>query len=264
MRAMDRIVADCHFTARYVSEANLHGRAPDVIWDCIDLDRFAPGPCSPSVLAKYGIADKANAFVVLSLGRLSKSAAHKGFDRLIEAFAVVAASEPGARLVIAGRGDDRPRLEALVAARGLIPAVTFTGPVDEQDLADVYRSASVFSLVSDRGPGRGEGIPLTPLEAMGCGVPVVVGNQDGSQEAVIAMDGDVANGFVIDPFDLASHAGLLLRMAKSAPLRAQMAECARQAAADHFGYRRFAGQHGVLYADLLAADRNQAAMLRAS
>ena len=54
--------------------------------------------------------------------------------------------------------------------------------VHEDDLPKFYRASRIFTLVSDRGKGRGEGIPLTPLEAMACGSPIIVGNQDGSQE----------------------------------------------------------------------------------
>ena len=75
--------------------------------------------------------------------------------------------------------------------------VIFTGSIHENDLPDIYRAAHLFSLVSDKGHMRGEGIPLTPLEAMATGIPVLVGNQDGSQEAVE----NGVNGYVLDPFD---------------------------------------------------------------
>jgi phosphatidylinositol alpha-1,6-mannosyltransferase len=251
MRAMDRIVADCHFTSGYVAAERLHASEPDVIWDCIDLDRFAPSPCPPDTLLKYAMFDKRNSFVILSLGRLDKRAAHKGFDRLIEVFAKVHREVERARLVIAGQGDDRPRLEALVARRRLGEVVRFIGAVDEWDLADVYRAATIFSLVSDRGHGRGEGIPLTPLEAMGCGVPIIVGNQDGSQEAVITRDGEAANGFVIDPFDIDGHARLIVQLAQDAARLARPQGWARQVAADHFGYHRFVDQHRALYDSLM-------------
>jgi phosphatidylinositol alpha-1,6-mannosyltransferase len=250
MRSVDRIVADCHFTSEYVTVQRMHAQKPDVIWDCIDLERFSPGVCPPETLRRYSIPDKHHGFVIMSLGRLDKRAAHKGYDRLIEVFARMRGEVERARLVIAGGGDDRPRLEALVANRGLEDAVTFIGSVAEADLADIYRAATVFSLVSNRGPGRGEGIPLTPLEAMGCGVPVIVGNQDGSREAVIGAAGQVANGFVVDPFDLDEHARLLVQLARVPAQLTAMQRQARIVAESYFGYDRFVHQHWALYESL--------------
>jgi phosphatidylinositol alpha-1,6-mannosyltransferase len=250
MGEIDHVVADCHFTANFVASENLHAVRPDVIWDCIDLERFVPGECNPAVRAKYSLPDKRDHFVVMSLGRLARAARHKGYDRLIEAFALVHAQVRNARLVIAGSGDDRPRLEKLAREHALTETVIFTGTVEEQDLADCYRAASVFSLVSDRGPGRGEGIPLTPLEAMACGTPIIVGNQDGSREAIV----DGINGFFIDPFDLAGHVEIILQLSGNADLLERLGTGARKAAELHFGYARFLEQHRDLYARALVGD----------
>ena len=81
--------------------------------------------------------------------------------------------------------------------------------IHNNDLPKFYNSAFVFSLVSDRGIGRGEGIPLTPLEAMSCGTPIIVGNHDGSQEAIFPK---ITNGFLINPFDLQAHEKNILEL----------------------------------------------------
>ena len=248
MHSMNRIVADCNFTADYVAAERMHAVRPDVIWDCVDLERFMPGECPPEIRRKYGLPDKRDAFVIMSLGRLSRNAQHKGYDRLIEVFGTVHRQASRARLVIAGRGDDGPRLEELAAQQGVRDAVIFTGMVEECDLANCYRAATVFSLVSDRGKGRGEGVPLTPLEAMACGVPVIVGNQDGSQEAVVGG----ANGFVVGPFDYPAHTDALLSMIQSPDLLQRMQRGAREVAERQFGYERFVEQHRVLYSNLKA------------
>ena len=82
MSSIGRILADCHFTSNYVSVEKMHSRKPDVIWDCVDLERFCPGECSPDILKKYGLPDKRDGFVVMTLGRLEKRAAHKGTDEI--------------------------------------------------------------------------------------------------------------------------------------------------------------------------------------
>lgn len=250
MRRMNRIMADCHFTSSYVVEESMHVARPDVIWDCVDLDRFTPAECPSETLRKYGLPDKRACFVIMSLGRLSVRAAHKGYDRLLRVFASLAPEVPQARLVIAGKGDDLERLRALASELGVRDRVVFPGAVPEADLADVYRAATIFSLVSDRGTGRGEGIPLTPLEAMACAVPIIVGNQDGSSEAVFGDEGGEANGYAIDPFDQDNHVAKILRLARAPDLLERMRRSARRVAEERFGYERFVREHAALYADL--------------
>jgi phosphatidylinositol alpha-1,6-mannosyltransferase len=201
------------------------------------------------VLDKYGIPSKTERFVVMTLGRLAKGAAHKGYDRLIRSFARFLPSNPSAALVVAGRGEMQPELEAQAASLGVSGSVKFIGSVNEEDLPDVYRAASVFSLVSDRGYGRGEGIPLTPLEAMSCEAPIIVGNHDGSREAVV----DGRNGFVVDPFDEAGQADILAKLASSPALRADLARGARQVAVDLFGFPAFRAKHARVWAEIRAS-----------
>lgn len=252
LRSMDLVLADCHFTANYIRSAGLHAVAPSVVWDCVDLKRFHPGPGSDAVARKYGIPSKDQVFVVLTLGRLAAGAAHKGYDRLIRAFRVFSKLEENAVLVIAGQGDGRPQLEELSTRLGMDGRVKFIGAVDEADLPDVYRLASVFSLVSDRGHGRGEGLPLTPLEAMACGIPIIVGTQDGSQEAVT----ETINGFAVDPFDQAAHiAALRIIAGLSREASAYLQDEARRVAEQKFGFENFERKHKIIYDSILRDNR---------
>lgn len=243
MRSVDRIIADCHFTASYVAENGLHAKRPFVIWDCVDVERFFPDVCPDRVRQKYELYSRSDNFVILSLGRLSKGAAHKGYDRLIRVFSRLAARSEKVRLVIAGRGDDVPRLQQLARDLNVASKVRFTGPIDEADLADVYRSASVFSLVSDRGTGRGEGIPMTPLEAMACGVPIIVGDQDGSQEAVFSGE----NGFVVPSLNLDRHEACLQQMIDDPLLLNRMSKAAPRIASQYFDFSRFVRELDQVY-----------------
>lgn len=195
LRRCDYVTSDSHFTAEYLERTFRQGRQVAVFWDPVDTERFAPASPDPAVLTRYGIPRPGSSFTILTLGRLSAGAAYKGYERLLEVFARL----PGqATLVFAGGGDLVQRLKDRAAALGEDQRVVFTGFVDDAHLPDVYRSASVFCLIGDRGPTRGEGIPLTPLEAAACGTPILVGNQDGSREAVEHG----VTGMALDPFDL--------------------------------------------------------------
>jgi phosphatidylinositol alpha-1,6-mannosyltransferase len=244
LRRSHHVVSDCHWTARYLESEGLRPEGTvEVLWDCVDVERFCPGVPSESVLARYGVPSPGTGFNILTLGRMTSWTDHKGYTRLLEAFKRMAAEAPEARLIYGGRGELVGALRQQATAAGLERRVHFTGPIDERDLPDVYRSAHVFSLVSDRGPGRGEGIPLTPLEAAACGAPILVGNQDGSQEAVLPG----VNGYVLDPFDLDGHAATLLRLARDRASRIAMAQAARRRIEEEFAYPLFRDKHRRLF-----------------
>ncbi len=237
------IISDCHFTANYLTENDIKDpKTIRVIWDCVDLNKFVPRKVRPEILEKYNIPDPKKFFNILTLGRLSSAARHKGYERLIEVFKLVAAHSENARLVIAGKGDFKGQLEALVKKEDLDGKVVFTGMVAEEDMPAVYSTADVFSLVSDRGEGRGEGIPLTPLEAMACGVPIVVGNHDGSQEAVFGEK----NGYIIDPFDLETHKKIFLDLINDQQLLLEKKKNTTEIAEKYFSYQGFVDKHKSL------------------
>lgn len=252
MARMDHLISDCYATAEHVTAGSMHSRTPTVIWDCADLDRFQPGPVAAHLNRRYGLPNIERHRIVLTLGRLAITARHKGYDRLLEIWDDVRARLPDARLVIAGRGDDAERLKAKANELGLTDCVTFTGSIDEEDLAAIYRAAHVFALVSDKGLGRGEGIPLTPIEAMASGLPVLVGDEDGSREAV---DG-TRNGFVVSPRDLgAMTRALVTLLSETGAARETRVSEARAVAEARFGYEAFRDKHAAFYQSLVTPSR---------
>lgn len=247
LRKTQHVLSDCFFTARYLEETGFRpAKSTAVIWDCVDLAQFSPGAPASAVLERYGIPDPEHHFNLMTLGRLSFAAAHKGYERLLKVFAAVAPRYPQCRLIIAGKGDMREELGRQAARLGVAERVIFTGMVADEHLPDVYRAAHLFSLVSDRGPGRGEGIPLTPLEAMACGVPILVGNQDGSQEAV--EEGE--NGFVLDPFSLDTQADIVGRLVQDKELLQKIGKGAVKRAKKFFSYEDFREKHREFYAEI--------------
>jgi glycosyltransferase involved in cell wall biosynthesis len=114
-------------------------------------------------------------------------------DLLLAAVAVLAKKQPAVRLLIAGEGDERPRLEALAASFGLARAVEFLGPLSERDLALRLREAAIYVTVVAQ-----EGVSSSLLEAMACGLVPVVPDLPGNREWV--KDG--LNGRLIRPGEL--------------------------------------------------------------
>jgi glycosyltransferase involved in cell wall biosynthesis len=81
--------------------------------------------------------------------------------------------------VIAGGGNDVPRLQRKAVQLGVADRVVFTGLLPEHEKADLYNLADVYVM-----PSRGEGFGFVLLEAMACGVPVIASRLDGGREAV--------------------------------------------------------------------------------
>ena len=106
--------------------------------------------------------------LITSIGRLDKA---KGHDRVIRAFGILAGSDSALRLTIIGQGDDRSRLEGIVAELSLGERVTFTSfpPTDRQGLAGALVSAGLVISMS-----KWETHPMAVIEAasLGCNIAV--------------------------------------------------------------------------------------------
>ena len=133
---------------------------------------------------------------VLSVGRLDRA---KRNDLLLEA----AALDPELRVVIAGDGPDRGRLESLAAARGLNGRAEFAGRVDEDELTSLYaRCLAVYYAPVD------EDFGMVPYEAFLSEKPVLTTTDAGGPLEVVT---DGRTGYVTapEPAELARAAGRL-------------------------------------------------------
>jgi len=186
---LQRLLPVSRFTAKRLQQQLLRHCPPlAVLPNSFDAARFTPGPRSPQLLLRYGLAPEQP--VIVSLSRLSHADAYKHIDRLIEAMPALLPQWPDLQLLIAGDGDDRPRLQAIAEHLGVQAAVIFAGRIAEAELADHLRLATAFAL-----PSSGEGFGIVFLEALGCDRPVLAGNRDGSVDPLA----DGRFGLLVDP-----------------------------------------------------------------
>ncbi|SFU46989.1 Glycosyltransferase involved in cell wall bisynthesis [Pseudoduganella namucuonensis] len=171
----------------------------------VDLQRFAPADRG-AARARLGLTG----FTLLSVGLLDP---RKGHDLVIRALAEL----PDARLLIAGTGPERKRLEDLAREVGVAPRVRFLGSVPQTELAGYYNAADMLVLASSR-----EGWANVLLESMACGTPVVASNVWGTPEVVAAPE-----------------AGVLMRERTPAAL-ADAVRLLRASYPDHGATRRYA------------------------
>ncbi len=128
---------------------------------------------------------------------------------------------PGVHFALAGQGDDRPRLEGLVADLGLGERVHFVGELGPEGVADFLKSLDAFVF-----PTRAETFGLAGVEAAQAGVPVVANRLPVLQE-VLAIGGEPCALFVDadDPDDLAAG---LARVLGDADLAARLSAAGRR------------------------------------
>jgi glycosyltransferase involved in cell wall biosynthesis len=122
------------------------------------------------VLRRWGIKEP----FVLHVGSIEP---RKGLDVLIDATVHAAAEGKPWRLVLAG--STTPLGETSAAAARASGVCNILGPVEEEELLDLYRAAAAFAA-----PALYEGFGIAPLEAMACATPVVIAADSGGLEEI--------------------------------------------------------------------------------
>ncbi|MEJ2862297.1 glycosyltransferase [Actinomycetospora flava] len=180
----------------------------------------APEPEPPTrraeVRAELGVED--DDVVVLMVARLSRQKAH---EVMLDALA--RAAHPKLRLVVVGDGARREELEGLVADRGLEKSVSFLGL--RRDVPRLLAGGDVFALSSVH-----EGVPISVIEAMTQGLPVVATDVGALRDQVT----DGVDGFLVGSGDAAALGERLVRLADDPALRAEFGRRARERASTEF------------------------------
>jgi glycosyltransferase involved in cell wall biosynthesis len=160
MRLADRLIVPSGFLQEVFRR---FGLAADIVPNVIDLGRFVPRAtgAGPDPRAPHLIVTR-NLEPLYDIGTA------------IRALALVCKAQPGARMTIAGSGPERDRLASLAQSLGLAAHVTFTGRLDNERIAGLYQQADVLL-----NPSLVDNMPISILESLASGVPVVSTNVGG-------------------------------------------------------------------------------------
>jgi glycosyltransferase involved in cell wall biosynthesis len=186
-----------------------------------------------------------DAKVVVAAGRLAKQ---KGFDRLIKAWAKVAAARPDWELRIFGAGILEDDLRRRIADHGLERQVRLMGYT--KNLAAEMAAASMYVMTS-----RNEGFPMVLLEAMKCGLPVVSYDLPNGPRDLVTQGVD---GYVVANRDADAFASRVLELIEDEPLRKRMGAAAVEKAAG-YSIDRIAVRWEEVFEELVAAKRGSRA-----
>lgn len=204
-----------------------------VLPNAIDTRKFRE-PRSPLAKSEIGFAE--DDVVFCYLGRLGEE---KNLSLLTEAFVAAAKREPRCALLLIGGGPSKAAIEKRAAEAGLAGHVNLAGLVDYARVPDYLAAADVFVTAS-----VSEVHPLTVMEGMAAGLPVVAIRSPGIAETVTnEYDGLLANSQ--DPQLLAT----LMVKAADDELRAQMSEAALASAAER-DISKTAAELAEIYATL--------------
>jgi glycosyltransferase involved in cell wall biosynthesis len=168
----------------------------------------------------------------------------KAVGVLVEAFALVARTRPGLRLLLVGDGDERQRCACRVDALGIDHLVEFTGY--RTDVPDQLARADAFVL-----PSVNENLPLALIEAMGAGLACVASRIGGVAELL----GDGA-GLLVRPGDPEALAAEMAALADDPVLAPSLGRAAAGAARRRFSIGACADAHLALWSRLLAGRRS--------
>lgn len=207
---------------------------------------FASRACDPkgTIVIRNGVAADAPGPAVRADGAVPTVVAVGRLQRPKDPLTLVRAlnrlrSEFSA--VIVGDGPERARLEAEIGRLGLEGVVVLAG--GRADVAAMLARADVFVLAS-----TSEGLPLSILEAMAAGLPVVASSVGGVPEAV--EDGET--GLLVPPRDPVRLAAALERLLVDPALRRRLGSNGRERVLEHFSLETCRQAHVAVYRRALA------------
>lgn len=177
--------------------------------------------------------------LILAVGRLK---APKDFTTLVRAFGGL--TPDSFEGLIVGDGPDRLQLEEEITALGLSGRVRLAG--ERKDVPKLLATADAFVL-----PSTSEGLPVSVLEAMAAGLPVVASRVGGVPEVVVGGK----TGLLVDPGDPDKLADALGRIVADRALRCRLGAAGRARAEQVFDLDPFRREHVELYSRELARRR---------
>ncbi len=235
MRASERVSVVSAAMRAEVLALGIVSDKVEIIPMGVDLrERFTPDPRIPRETDE-----------LLFVGRLVEK---KGVDSLLKTLPRVLQAYPSTHLTIAGDGPLEAELVHLACSLGIRDHVDFRGMVAQADLPDLYcRATLLVAPFRVAGNGDQEGFPLVPLEAIGCGCPLVCGE--------IVAFGDIIRhdqeAVLIPPSDHDALATAIIELLGDPAQRDRLASNARARCEESFDWGSIAVRYARLLSDAL-------------
>lgn len=233
-RRTHRIVVNSQGVAKFYESRGIATERMSVICNGVESHR-SNGIDGETVRRRLGFSPEH--YVIGFAGRL---APQKRITDLIWAADILKVIRPNIRLVIAGDGPSRARLEQFAHDCHITDRVRFLGY--RNDVAELLSALDVFWLGSAY-----EGMPNAVMEAMAAGLPVVATNIPGTNELVV--DGET--GYLVPVGDRAAFAQRTFTLMEDPELARRLGSAGRRRVAEQFSVERMVDQHARLYHELV-------------
>ena len=217
------IVASARERAR-LAQTHPRLRAPVVdIPNPLDCDEWRP---VDRALARAELGLPADAFIVVNHGRTDIG--RKGLDVLVEAWKQFAGRRADTQAYLIGSGQDHAAFAQLLRDRAPDRLTWISSYITDRPRMRQWLSAADAYLITS----RTEGMPVAPLEAMACGLPVVSSDAHGLPDIFTA--GEEHGGIVTAREDVGAVVAALERLAGQPDLRSRLGRAARRRVEEHF------------------------------
>jgi len=216
------------------------GVAARVVPNVIDAERFAPAAAAATATAS--VRSGPHVLIARNLEPVYDVATG------LRAFRQVREKLPAARLTVAGTGPERARLESLSRELGLGESARFVGRIENEEMPEFYREADIML-----NPSLADNMPISILESLASGVPVVTTNAGGIPRLVRHEE----TALLVSPGDASAMAAAILRLWSDREGSARQAR-AGVALAKEYTWAQVGQRWAAVYREVIASRRGAA------
>src|SRR5690242_8487480 len=231
--AVERFVANSKNVAQSLIDCGIAAERISIVNEGVEIPALPSRERRNSARSHWGAKEGEFLF-----GCVSVFVPEKGQRHLIEALATIRKSRPEARLLLAGDGQCRGKLELLAKQLGQSEAVLFPGFVN--DVARVYEALDAFVF-----PSEYEGLGTALQAAMASGLPSISTNRGALAEVVDPE----RTALVVEP-DGKEFAAAMLRLMTDADLRRKLSESGRREVQERFSAARMVDRTIQVYEEV--------------
>ena len=237
-RRSDRVIAVSESTRRYLlNREDLDDAKVTMIPNGIDTSMFHPATADQRKRARLDLGIPSEGFVIGGVGRLVPQ---KNFMLFLEVVAEVVRAHPSVYFVIAGTGPLEQLLRAKATTLGIAEYVRFLGHVNNR--VGLYHALDALMMTSDF-----EGTPMTLLEAMASGLPVVASAVDGVAEVCTSYQ----DALLTTPGKIDGFKECCRLIITDESLRVRLGVAARQTILERYEIRALTRKVEGVYEDVL-------------
>lgn len=224
------VISDSPFYLGQLAHLGFKPKKSMVIRYGVDISRF-----------RLGREKRKERQTILAVGRM---VAKKGFTFLVKAMPKVISEFPSAKLIMVGDGEERMRLEQVAKSLGVKENIDFIGTVPFTKLSEYYQSADIFvmpSIKDDR--GNIDASPVSMMEAMVSGLPVVTTRFGGSKDLILQG----RTGYLVEEKSHEEIASAVIKLLKAKIDKRRV----REIAVANFSSRSIAARYIGVFRDII-------------